>query len=235
MFRYDRPQAGRYRQFWQFDVEAIGDPGPAIDAEIIELARALLSRRPASPTSEVRLNSIGDAACRPAYIEPLAATTATSRPSLPAARARAPGAQPAPPARLQGRRDGRRSSPGAPTITDHLCDACAAALRRASAPTSTRWASRHRSTPRAGPRPRLLHADHVRVLPAGREGQQDALGGGGRYDGLVELLGGKPTPGHRLRDRPRPGRAGARGPGLSRRARAPDRWWSWSAPTRPTR
>ena len=38
MFRYDRPQAGRYRQFWQFDVEAFGDPGPAIDAEIIELA-----------------------------------------------------------------------------------------------------------------------------------------------------------------------------------------------------
>src|SRR6266550_2741984 len=38
MFRYDRPQAGRYRQFWQFDVEAIGDPGPAVDAEIIELA-----------------------------------------------------------------------------------------------------------------------------------------------------------------------------------------------------
>ena len=40
MFRYDRPQAGRYRQFWQFDVEALGDPGPAIDAEIIELAMA---------------------------------------------------------------------------------------------------------------------------------------------------------------------------------------------------
>ena len=38
MFRYDRPQAGRFRQFWQFDVEAIGDPGPAIDAELIELA-----------------------------------------------------------------------------------------------------------------------------------------------------------------------------------------------------
>ena len=38
MFRYDRPQAGRYRQFWQFDVEAIGDPGPAVDAEIVELA-----------------------------------------------------------------------------------------------------------------------------------------------------------------------------------------------------
>ena len=42
MFRYDRPQAGRYRQFWQFDVEALGDPGPAIDAEIIELRGAVL-------------------------------------------------------------------------------------------------------------------------------------------------------------------------------------------------
>src|SRR3954462_12661408 len=38
MFRYDRPQAGRYREFWQYDIEAIGDPGPAVDAEIIELA-----------------------------------------------------------------------------------------------------------------------------------------------------------------------------------------------------
>ena len=49
--------------------------------------------------------------------------------------------------------------------------------------------------PGARPRPRLLHAHRVRVLPAGREGQQSALGGGGRYDGLVELLGGRPTPG----------------------------------------
>ena len=45
MFRYDRPQAGRYRQFWQFDIEAIGDPGPAIDAEIIELGARFYARR----------------------------------------------------------------------------------------------------------------------------------------------------------------------------------------------
>ena len=44
MFRYDRPQAGRYRQFWQFDVEAIGDAGPAIDAEIIELGNRFYRR-----------------------------------------------------------------------------------------------------------------------------------------------------------------------------------------------
>ena len=51
MFRYDRPQAGRYRQFWQFDIEAIGDPGPAVDAEIIELGIALLRRRRADAAS----------------------------------------------------------------------------------------------------------------------------------------------------------------------------------------
>ena len=61
MFRYDRPQAGRYRQFWQFDVEAIGDPGPAVDAEIIELGAPVLRggrrrrrRGPASTRSATR-------------------------------------------------------------------------------------------------------------------------------------------------------------------------------------
>src|SRR5262245_18490455 len=72
MFRYDRPQAGRYRQFWQFDVEALGDPGPAIDAEIIELACRFYAEV-GLPGVELRLNSIGDRACRPAYIETLRA------------------------------------------------------------------------------------------------------------------------------------------------------------------
>ena len=70
MFRYDRPQAGRYRQFWQFDVEVIGDPGPAVDAEIVELALAFLGRAGLADV-RVLLNSIGDAACRPAYVERL--------------------------------------------------------------------------------------------------------------------------------------------------------------------
>src|SRR3954464_14416474 len=65
MFRYARPQAGRYRQFWQFDIEAIGDPGPAVDAEIIELATRFY-RDVGLPGTELLLNSIGDAACRPA-------------------------------------------------------------------------------------------------------------------------------------------------------------------------
>src|SRR6478672_8426625 len=63
MFRYDRPQAGRYREFWQFDIEAIGDPGPAIDAEIIELAGRFF-REAGVGAPEILLNSIGDRECR---------------------------------------------------------------------------------------------------------------------------------------------------------------------------
>ena len=59
MFRYDRPQAGRYRQFWQFDVEAIGDAGPAVDAEIIELGTRFYRERGLTGV-QVLLNSIGD-------------------------------------------------------------------------------------------------------------------------------------------------------------------------------
>src|SRR5215204_4070497 len=70
MFRYDRPQAGRYRQFWQFDIEAIGDAGPAIDAEIIELGSRFY-REAGLEGVVVHLNSIGDAACRPAYVAEL--------------------------------------------------------------------------------------------------------------------------------------------------------------------
>src|SRR6476660_5505987 len=67
MFRYDRPQAGRYRQFWQFDVEAIGDPGPAVDAEIIELAARFYADAGLRDVV-LLLNSIGDSICRPAYV-----------------------------------------------------------------------------------------------------------------------------------------------------------------------
>ena len=83
MFRHDRPQAGRYRQFWQFDIEAIGDPGPAIDAEIIELGRTFY-RLAGLERVEVLLNSIGDPACRPAYLAALSAHYAPHVERLPA-------------------------------------------------------------------------------------------------------------------------------------------------------
>ena len=70
MFRYDRPQAGRYRQFHQLGVEAIGSPSPVLDAEVIQCAMALFEAVDAQGLS-VRLNSIGCPACKPGYVADL--------------------------------------------------------------------------------------------------------------------------------------------------------------------
>ena len=72
MWRYDRPQKGRYREHWQLSVEAIGSDDPAVDAEIIQLY-AELAARLGVENVVLHLNSIGDANCRPAYIEKLSA------------------------------------------------------------------------------------------------------------------------------------------------------------------
>jgi len=192
MFRYDRPQAGRYRSFWQFDVEAIGDPGPAVDAEIIELASRFYAATGLVDVT-IYLNSIGDAACRPAYVAELAAFYREHVGELPALeKARLERA----PLRLLDSKDARvvALNATAPKITERLCDACAA-----------HFASVRAHLDAVGVRyvlnPYLVRGlDYYtrtafEVYPAGDEGQQSALGGGGRYDGLVELLGGRPTPG----------------------------------------
>src|SRR6059036_3393611 len=70
MFRYDRPQKGRYRQFSQFDVEAIGSAAAGVDAEVVEIAGGWL-RRVGLDDPRLELNTIGDAQCRPAYLERL--------------------------------------------------------------------------------------------------------------------------------------------------------------------
>ncbi len=192
MFRYDRPQAGRFRQFWQFDVEAIGDPGPAVDAEIIELGLRFY-REAGLPDVEVRLNSIGDPVCRPAYLEELVAYYRGRIDAIPAFER---GRLERNPLRLLDSKDPAmvELNAAAPRIVDRLCDPCADHF--------------------AGVRAHLdalgivyrLEAGLVRGLDyytrtalefyrPGADGQQSALGGGGRYDGLVELLGGHSTPG----------------------------------------
>jgi histidyl-tRNA synthetase len=192
MFRYDRPQAGRYRQFWQWDIEAIGDPGPAIDAEIIELGWRFYGDAGLGGV-EVHLNSIGDAACRPAYVAELTEYYRAARDRLPELeRARLERNV----LRLLDSKDPAMAAlnAAAPKITDRLCDACAehfAAVRE------------HLDALTVGYRlePGLVRGLDYYTRTAfefyvtGREGQQQAIGGGGRYDGLVELLGGRPTPG----------------------------------------
>ena len=192
MFRYDRPQAGRYRQFWQFDVEAIGDPGPAIDAEIIELG-ARFYREVGLPAVEIRLNSIGDPACRPAYLAALEAHYRASAGRLPPIeRDRLERNV----LRLLDSKDPAMAelNASAPKITDSLCGPCAEHFDGVRAhldelgiayvlePTLVRGLDYYTRTA-------------FEYFPVGAEGQQSALGGGGRYDGLVELLGGRPTPG----------------------------------------
>src|SRR6476619_6066550 len=123
MFRYDRPQAGRYREFWQFDVEAIGDPGPAVDAELIELADRFY-REAGIEDTEILLNSIGDAACRPAYVAELAAYYRAHLDELPALERQRLERSPL---RLLDSKEPVmiELNAAAPLITDRLCDPCA--------------------------------------------------------------------------------------------------------------
>jgi histidyl-tRNA synthetase len=192
MFRYDRPQAGRYRQFWQFDVEAIGDAGPAIDAEIIELATRFY-RDAGLPAIDLRLNSIGDANCRPAYVERLAAYYRSHIDRLPGAeRARLERS----PLRLLDSKEPAMDelNAGAPRITDDLCSECAAHFAGVRAHLDAVGVE-YRLEPRLVRGLDYYTRTAFEVYPPGAAGQQSAIGAGGRYDGLVELLGGRPTPG----------------------------------------
>ena len=192
MFRYDRPQAGRYRQFWQFDVEVLGDPGPAVDAELIELAVRFYAEA-GLQAPDVFVNSIGDSECRPAYIEALARYYGDHLDHLPPLERERLGRNPL---RLLDSKEPAMAelNAGAPTITERLCDGCRthfAAVREHLDTLGIRYEVE----------PRLVRGlDYYtrtafEFFPAGARGTQAALGGGGRYDRLVELLGGRPTPG----------------------------------------
>ena len=192
MFRYDRPQAGRYRQFWQWDIEAIGDPGPAIDAEIIELG-ARFYRDAGLAGVEVHLNSIGDPACRPAYVAELTDYFRDHREALPdLERERLERNV----LRLLDSKDPAMAglNASAPKITDRLCAACAEHFAAVRAHLDALGVP-YRLAPGLVRGLDYYTRTAFEFYVTGREGQQQAIGGGGRYDGLVELLGGRPTPG----------------------------------------
>ncbi len=192
MFRYDRPQAGRYRQFWQFDVEAIGDPGPAVDAEIIELGTRFYAEAGVVGV-EVLVNSIGDPACRPAYLSELVEYYRAHEDRLPATELDRLERNTL---RLLDSKDPAMAAlnAAAPRITDRLCDACSAHFHSVTAHLDAVGVP-YRVEPGLVRGLDYYTRTAFEFYVAGREGQQQALGGGGRYDGLVELLGGKPTPG----------------------------------------
>ena len=190
-FRHDRPQKGRYRQFTQFNVEAIGDAGPGIDVEVIELGAAFLIGLGLGDV-QVHFNSVGCAACRPAYAAALTAHFAPIEAELGEVdriRLREN------PLRLLDSKDAAavRRSESAPELPGHLCVECAthaAAVREGLAAIGVAVVEA----------PRLVRGlDYYarsawEYLLPGEQGQQGALGGGGRYDGLAELIGGSATP-----------------------------------------
>jgi histidyl-tRNA synthetase len=191
MFRYDRPQAGRFRQFAQWDVEVIGDPGPMVDVEIIELGHRFFAEVGVGDVVAY-INSIGDATCRPGYRAALvkyfgahqARLTDDSRRRLRVNPLRV----------LDGKDLDPELAAGAPRALDHLCDPCRAhfdAVRALLEDLDLRYEVDNRIVRGLDYYTRTTFEFYV----AGRRGQQQALGGGGRYDGLVELLGGSATPG----------------------------------------
>jgi histidyl-tRNA synthetase len=192
MFRYDRPQAGRYRQFWQWNVEAIGDPGPAVDAELIELGLRFY-RDAGLGDVEVLVNSIGDPACRPAYLAELVAYFGRHEEALPDLERRRLATNPL---RLLDSKEPAMAAliAAAPRSIDGLCGACAAHFAAVRAHLDTVGIP-HRVEPALVRGLDYYTRTTFEFYRRGEEGKQQALGGGGRYDGLVALLGGKPTPG----------------------------------------
>src|ERR687898_2537220 len=191
MFRYDRPQAGRYRQFTQWDVEVLGDPGPAVDAELIELASRFFAE--VGLTDVVaHVNSIGDAKCRPAYRQALIDyfTPLLDRLGEDARRR----LEVNPLRVLDDKQLDPELAAGAPRASDHLCEECRAHFQ-AVLDLLDGLGVRHLVDHRLVRGLDYYTRTAFEFVIAGREGQQQALGGGGRYDGRAELLGGRPTPG----------------------------------------
>jgi len=191
MFRYERPQAGRYRQHHQFGAEVLGSLDPAVDAELISLPIELL-RRLGIEDLGVRLNSIGCPNCRPGYV---AALREHFRPRLDDLCADCRTRFELNPLRmLDCKNEGcRRHKEAAPRSVDYLCGECAdhfqglrtyletLGVRYTVEPTLVRGFDYYTKT--------VFEVFYTDL------GAQDAVCGGGRYDGLVEELGGKPTPG----------------------------------------
>ncbi len=190
MFRYDRPQAGRMREFHQFGVEAIGESNPAVDAEIILLAMKLLQGLGLNDL-ELYINSVGCPTCRAKYRTMLQDFFRDKLDDLcEDCRSRF---DRAPMRILDCKKDAEKPyMKDAPKITDCLCDEC-----------SDHFQKLQKHLAKAGVKfeldPRLVRgldyytktAFEVKYPPLGA---QSAVAGGGRYDGLIEEMGGNPTP-----------------------------------------
>jgi histidyl-tRNA synthetase len=191
MYRYTAPQRGNFREFWQLSVEAIGSDDPALDAEVIQVYDELLARLGVSHY-ELQLNSIGDENCRPQYLERLTEWLDEHDDVLDdeARQKRATS-----PLRVFDVKSEQVQAAlaDAPKIGDALCEACREHFEQVQAhlenyaieftlvPTLVRGLDYYTRTA-------FEFVDEA-------IGAKSSICGGGRYDGLIEEIGGRPTPG----------------------------------------
>jgi histidyl-tRNA synthetase len=191
MFRRERPQKGRSRQFHQVGVELIGRDDPLADAEMVVLFADCLAAA-GVPSARIVLNSLGDGACRPAYRAALAAYGAAHESEL-CANCRQRLARN--PLRLLDCKEEscRKLMADAPRVTEHLCGPCREhfdAVKALLAAAGVVFSEDARLV-----RGLDYYVRTAFEASAPNLGAQNAVGGGGRYDGLVEALGGPPLAG----------------------------------------
>ncbi|RPJ47421.1 MAG: histidine--tRNA ligase [Candidatus Latescibacterota bacterium] len=191
MFRYERPQKGRYRQFHQFGTEVLGSDDPFYDAETIGIFHAIL-RSLGLDDLVVRLGSVGDEECRPAYTAKLTAFLRDRRDRLSEISRERLERNPLRVLDSKEEED-RAVLVEAPSILEDLCPACRdhiGAVRRALEAGKIAYALDEGLVRGLDYYTRTVFEIHHEKL-----GAQSALGGGGRYDRLVEELGGPRTAG----------------------------------------
>ena len=187
MFRRERPQKGRYRQFFQIGAEAIGSVSPEVDAEVIEMVLELLDR--AGLTGyKLLINSVGDQHCRPAYIERLREELAGVAPQLCGDCQRRSQTNPLRVLDCKVEAD-QPLIDKLPAIVDHLCDECRAHFEAVRASLDGRGI-RYEVVPRLV-RGLDYYMRTTFEVTHGALGAQNSVLGGGRYDGLAESLGSK--------------------------------------------
>jgi len=186
MFRYDKPQKGRYRQFHQIDIEVFNEKDPAIDAEIIEMADALLKLLGVAG-AETLVNSVGCRACRPAYSRNLRARAEKVRDKL------CPDCQrkiTTNPLRIfDCKVEGcREQAKGFPRITDYLCAECGEHFAKVRAYLDL-YGVAYRVEPNLV-RGLDYYTKTTFEVVIGGLGAQNSLLGGGRYDDMMKDFGG---------------------------------------------
>ncbi len=191
MFRYERPQAGRFREHYQFGVEAIGSGAPAVDAEVIALLAALFVELGVEGVT-LNMNSMGDSACRPAYVDKLRGYLRERESELCGDCLERLDLNPL--RTFDCKVESCRAVlDEAPRITGHLCPECREHFETVL--ELVRLAALEPHLDFRLVRGLDYYTRTTFEFNSDRLGAQSGVGGGGRYDGLIEQIGGAPTPG----------------------------------------